>query len=45
MAEVASVVAGRIDVAFIEEEPVGKVSTRAGPRRPIITEPASVLEG
>ena len=44
IAVVAIVVVGRIDVATIEDEAVGAVSSRAGPRRPVITVLASAAK-
>ena len=44
IAEVAIVAGGRIDAATIEVEAVGAVSSRVGPRGPINTVLASVVE-
>ncbi|MFG6399443.1 MAG: hypothetical protein K1W07_08955, partial [Parabacteroides distasonis] len=44
IADVATVVAGRIDVATIEDEAVGAARTRVGSRGPINTALASAVE-
>ena len=44
IAEVAIVVAGRIDAAIIEDEAVGAASTREGSRGPVATPLASVAK-